>query len=302
MSTSRAYTRANLLGRRDVSPNDMTVSGALASLDALNESNFPQVPLSDAGAGTVIASYRQNILSSVYQPVMVPVTGVTVGHAARARSSDEGRAEQSALGVFALTGPDHLVVQLDRAVRTLHALNYFPRAGSTWRLFLRVQPRLLASVVSGHGRVFERILGNLGVPTKDVVIEIPRHFNEDPALYVRALLSYRSLGYRVASDWLDFDDPLLEGRYDVIPDIVAIDHRWLPNPGMLGSSVERIQQRGAAAMVKFVETAAALDAATAAGADLAQGFHLGRPVPGPEIARLHGAAVAATPAASSAAG
>lgn len=255
------------------------------SLGLLNEANFPLAPLCHVGGGTVVATFRRNVLSSVFQPVADARTGETVGHVARARASRDGGIEETALSVVAMTGPDHLVVQLDRSVRTLHALNYFPHGQAAWRLFLRVQPRLLASVGSGHGRVFERILGNLGVPTKDVVIEIPRHVNEDPALYVRALLSYRGLGYRVASDWLDIEDPLLVGSYEVIPDIVAIDHRWLPGPRALSSIVRCIQQRGATAKVKFIETAAALEAAREAGADLVQGYHVGRPLPGPKLAR-----------------
>lgn len=264
----------------------MANADIFAALDRLNEENFPQAPLRRGGSGAVSATIRQSTLSSVFQPVVEAGSGATVGHVARARTSDADGVPDTAMAVFALTGPDHLVVQLDRSVRTQHAFNYFPHAASAWRLFLRVQPRLVASVGSGHGRVFERILGSLGVPTKDVVIEIPRHVNEDPDLYVRALLSYRGLGYRVTSDLLDTDDPLLAGAYDVLPDIVAIDHRWLHPTQTLASLVDRIQQRGARVTIKYVETAEVFDAARAAGADLLQGYYVGRPVPAPEQARL----------------
>lgn len=263
----------------------MTTIDAGQWLAGLNETIFPEAPLIAEAGGTFAGQFRRRVLSSVYQPVLSTVDGATVAHSARVRVSFEGQPEVPA-GVFAITGPDSLVVQLDRSARTLHALNYYPKARATWRLFLRVQARLVESVGSGHGRVFEGILGRLGVPTKDVVIELPRHPNEDPALYARALLSYRSLGYRVASECLDLDDPLLSGRYEVIPDIVAVDPRWLPDRSALDRLIGQIRHRGATALVHRIESLEHAEHAVAAGADLLQGFHLGRPARRPETVTL----------------
>lgn len=263
----------------------MTTTDAPHWLSGLNETIFPEVPLEAEGSGAFVARFRRRVLSSVYQPVLSTVDGATVAHSARIRCSLEGQPEVPA-GVFALTGPDSLVVQLDRSARTLHALNYYQKARATWRLFLRVQARLVESVGSGHGRVFEGILGRLGVPTKDVVIEMPRHTNEDPALYARALLSYRSLGYRVASECLDLDDPLLSGRYEVVPDIVAVDPRWLPERSALDRLIGQIRYRGATALVHRIERLEHAEHAVVAGADLLQGFHLGRPARRAEAVKL----------------
>jgi EAL domain-containing protein (putative c-di-GMP-specific phosphodiesterase class I) len=263
----------------------MTTIDARQWLAGLNETIFPEVPLKAEGSGTFVVHFRRRVLSSVYQPVLSTVDGATVAHSARVRCVFEEQPEAPA-GVFALTGPDPLVVQLDRSARTLHALNYYPKARATWRLFLRVQARLVESVGSGHGRVFEGILGRLGVPTKDVVIELPRHANEDPALYARALLSYRSLGYRIASECLDLEDPLLTGRYEVIPDIVAVDPRWLPDRSALDRLVGQIRRRGATALAHRIESLEHAEHAVAAGADLLQGFHLGRPAQRPDAVTL----------------
>lgn len=254
-------------------------------LRGLNETVFPEAALAVEADGSFVARFRRRVLSSVYQPVLSTVDGNTVAHSARVRCDFEEQVEDPA-GVFALSGPDALVVQLDRSARTLHALNYYPKARATWRLFLRVQARLVESVGRGHGRVFEGILGRLGVPTKDVVIELPRHANEDLELYARALLSYRSLGYRVASESLGPDDPLLLGRYEVIPDIVAVDPRPLPDPAVLPRLVGQIRQRGATALVHRIETFEHVRQAITAGADLLQGFLLGLPARHPEAARL----------------
>jgi len=266
----------------------MTKDKAQEWLAGLNGPVFPEVPLEQDPAGAFVGRFRRRVLTSVFQPVLSTVDGATVAHSARIRCR-MGDEDEVPAGVFALTGPDSLVVQLDRSARTLHALNYYPKARATWRLFLLVQARLVESVGSGHGRVFEGILGRLGVPTKDVVIELPRHTNEDPALYARALLSYRSLGYRVASECLDLQDPLLAGRYEVIPDIVAVDPRWLPDGDALRILIRQIRDRGATALVHRIESAAHAAHAVAGGADLLQGFHLGRPANKPESPLLDAA-------------
>jgi len=245
-------------------------------LPALNAANFPDVPIEAGEAGVFVGRFGHRVLSSVFQPIVSTVDGATVAHSARIRSMLNGQPEPLA-EVFELTGPDELMLQLDRSARTLHALNYYPRARATWRLCLRVQARLVETVGRGHGRVFEAILARLGVPTKDVVIELPRHADEDPALYARALLSYRSRGYRVASDCLQAQDPLLTGGYEVIPDIVAIDHHGFPDLNALGSLVRLVRARGATALVQRIERLEHATLAVEAGADLLQGFYFGLP-------------------------
>ncbi|MCW5624447.1 MAG: EAL domain-containing protein [Burkholderiales bacterium] len=249
---------------------------AVDVLDALNEAHFPEVRLTYEANGVAVGDLRQRRLRSVFQPI-VAADGRTIGHAARVRRDGDDGPRASGAFVFAVPGPDPFVVQLDRSCRTLHALNYFRHAEGPWHLFLRVQSRLIESVGRGHGRVFEHILGRLGVPTRDVVIQVARHAHEDPDLYIRALLSYRSLGYRVSSDVLDLDDPLLRGHYDAIPDIVEIDHRWVPDSSALTGLVQLAHGRGTTVLVRCIEDAATLDAARHAGADLLQGYYLGRP-------------------------
>ncbi len=259
----------------------MTTDKTQAWLEGWNETIFPDVPLGQCGDGTFVGAFRQRVLSSAFQPIVSTVDGATVAHSARTRSELDGREEPPA-DVFALAGSDPLVVQFDRSARTLHVLNYHTGTRAMGRLFLRVQSRLVESVGSGHGRVFEGILGRLGVLTKDVVIQLPRHANEDPALYARALLSYRSLGYRVATECLDLLDPLLDGGYEVMPDIMVVDPRSHPDPETLPRLIGRIRDRGTTALVHRIETAAQLSAAIAAGTDLLQGYFLGRPARRPE--------------------
>lgn len=259
-------------------------------LDRLNQSYFRSAPLHEEPSGQVAARFRSNRISSVFQPILSASDGTTVGHAARIRADRGGKPAISHWAVMAVTGPSALVVELDRLCRTLHALNYFPQAHPSWRLFLRVHSRLVETVGSGHGRVFEGILGLMGVPTRAVVIEISRDTNEDPALFTRAVLSYRGLGYKVACDCLDVDDPLLSGRYDVVPDVIALDHRWVPGDDALAGLVRRIQALGAQPLITRIESQACLETARRAAGTLLQGFHLGMPTPVPALATDRGAA------------
>jgi EAL domain-containing protein (putative c-di-GMP-specific phosphodiesterase class I) len=248
-------------------------------LSELSDGSFPNAPLLREADGRVVARFRGNRIRSVFQPVMSNYDGSTVGHFARVRSDRDGIAPVGGFhwAALAVTGPPALVLQLDRMSRTLHALNYFSGADPAWRLFLRVQSRLIETVGSGHGRVFERILATLGVPTRAIVIELPRDLNEDPALFSRALLSYRSLGYKVAADCLHDADAMLRGRYDVVPDVVVLDHRWVSGRAALEDLVGQIHAVGAQALVTRIENAETFRTAREIGADLLQGYHLGRP-------------------------
>lgn len=256
------------------------------TLERLNDTRFPNAPLAFASDGTVQLRFRGQHRGSAFQPILSLVDGTVIGHAARLRADPPPPDGSPAWAAVAVTGPDTLVLELDRAFRTLHALNYFTVAKASWRLFLRVHPRLVESVGTGHGRVFEGILGRLGVPTHAVVIELPRDIHADPALYRRTLLSYRGLGYKVASDCVDPDDPVLRGRLEVAPDVIAVDHRWLPDSRTLHDVVGHIHALGAQALVARIETAAHLALAREAGADFVQGFFLGRPGRRPEAGRL----------------
>lgn len=246
-------------------------------ISQLNRSTFANVPITLSANGVCTMRYGEHCLESVYQPVVSAVDGTAIGHAARVRLQDQSDARASSWAVFAIAGPDALIVEVDRACRTLHALNYFAAARNSWRLFVRVPPRLLQAVGSGHGKVFEGILGRMGVPTKAIVIELPRHVNEDPDLYCRSLLSYRALGYKVSSECMDPEDPLLLGRYGVVPDVIAVDHRWLPNDAALHRVIERVHERGAQALVTRVESVDQAVHAAGHGADFLQGYYLGVP-------------------------
>jgi EAL domain-containing protein (putative c-di-GMP-specific phosphodiesterase class I) len=256
-------------------------------LRELNEECFPHASLLREQDASVVSRFRGNRIRSVFQPVMSNYDGSTVGHVARIRSDRSGVAPVGAFhwAALAVTGPPPLVLELDRMSRTLHSLNYFSSANPAWRLFLRVRSRLIETVGSGHGRVFERILATLGVPTRAIVIELPRDINEDPTLFSRALLSYRSLGYKVAADCLHDADAILSGRYDLVPDVIMLDHRWVSGTEALERLIGQIHAVGAQALVTRIETAETLRMVREVGADLLQGYHLGQPehVPAPAV-------------------
>jgi EAL domain-containing protein (putative c-di-GMP-specific phosphodiesterase class I) len=232
------------------------------------------------GNRRVAGRFYRCTLASVFQAVHGPATDI-VGHAAYIRciggADGETQGGLSPWQLFALASGDEDLVRLDRLCRTVHAINYFIDAPPQRLLFLGVQERLLAAVPDDHGRTFADVLRGLGVPTRDVVIEIPAAANRDAALLARVVANYRSHGYRVALTHNRNAPGLLLALDHLRPDIVKL--RYQGNDRILKAAVLEVQATGARALITHLESGEQLDAARAAGADLLQGFAFGRTLP-----------------------
>jgi EAL domain-containing protein (putative c-di-GMP-specific phosphodiesterase class I) len=223
----------------------------------------------------VIGDFYKCRLSSVYQPVCAASGREVLAHEARVRCDGWGDDSVSPWGIFSMIAGDSALVRLDRLCRTLHLLNYFARAKSDHQLFLCVEPRLLASVKRGHGRVFGEILRLCGVTPSRVVIEIPGEATEDRALVERAGESYRAHGYGLAITYSNNSDAnVLEA---VKPDFLRIDCKLIAANPAIEQIVGRVHGWGGRAVAIKIDAARDLVVATRAGFDLLQGFLVGRP-------------------------
>jgi EAL domain-containing protein (putative c-di-GMP-specific phosphodiesterase class I) len=230
-----------------------------------------------SGEHEAVARWRGVTLTSAFQPIVALRDHQVLGHAARIRTPDAAPGAPRDWAAIAQSASDFEVLQRDRLARTLHAINYRAQVAHGARLFLRVQPRLVATVRDGHGRVFERILARLGIPTRAVVIELPSMARGDITVLERAVASYRSLGYRVACDWTDGAEPPLNPAGAVVPDVVRLDLRYAEDADRFQRRASRVRAAGAVVLAARIESADALAAARDSGAELALGFHLGRP-------------------------
>ncbi len=251
------------------------ILGRLAAEDAAAVDALGEFRLRQDERGRVIGDFYKCRLSSVFRPVFAASGREVLAHEARVRCDGWGDDSVSPWGIFSMIAGDSALVRLDRLCRSLHILNYFGRSSSDQLLFLRVEPRLLASVKHDHGRVFGEVLRQCGVGPSRVVIEIPGEATEDRELVERASENYRSRGYRIAITWLPAGNAAaLEA---IKPDFLRIDSRLLPAPGALEELIGRVHAWEGQAIAIKIDAARDLGVATRAGIDFLQGFLLGRP-------------------------
>lgn len=236
--------------------------------------------LSDTREQGLVCSFKETRLASTFQPVF-RADGKLVGREALLRAQRLDHGELAPAEAFADAIKANRVVQFDRLVRIIHLMNHARKFAEHELLFLNVHPRLLASVAD-HGRTFERILHFYSVPTSRVAIEIRETENE--AVLTEAVRNYRSLGYRIALDDFDAVPSSTERLLKLKPDIVKLDGSLIQAAVDSDSAadsliklVKSLHRAGIQVAIKGIETPQQLKLAAISGADLLQGYQLGRP-------------------------
>ena len=251
-----------------------------ANLDSLVERlgrrHFRATPLSIGDGGAVIAQFYRSRVTSAFQPIVRAHGGAVVGHHALLRVQSPTGESVAPWSLFAQASSDEALVGLDRLCRTVHALNYFPSHPGDGALFLNVESRLLTGVAADHGAWFEAVLALIGAPAGRVVIVMPSQALENPVAFVRAAISYRIRGYRVLVPVGSLTEADLSHVFLADPHFVAVDSAVLGGASAR-PFLEALARRGTHLVARGVESPANVDAARAAGVELLQGFHLGRP-------------------------
>lgn len=222
-------------------------------------------------------------LRSVFQPIVDHQSGKPLGYEALLRASDSRGESVSPPAAFRRAEALERLVRFDRLTRTLHTLNFLNMSADGALLFLNVHPDLLVAV-HGHGRVFEQVLHQHDVSTRQVVIEINESAVGEERLLKEAVANYRDRGYRIAIDDFGKEHSNLERLWTLLPEYVKLDasiiHTAESNDRLqriLPKLVEIIRDLGAEVVIEGIETQAHLDLARHAGVHLMQGYLLGRP-------------------------
>lgn len=155
--------------------------------------------------GGVVGDWFGCELSSVFQPVVRPADGSTIGYEAYLRILGSGERALSPWALFSSNADDDRLVALDRLARTVHALNFLSSVEGDGLLFLNVHGRLLAAVSSDHGAAFRKVVDALGLPPERIVIETPLEASSQPDLLAFVLRNYRNNGFQVA---INVDSPM----------------------------------------------------------------------------------------------
>lgn len=240
----------------------------------------PQLIFGDHGTHARLGALQ---MQSHFQPILA-ADGSLYGHEALLRANNgQGRQIPPYL-LFESQGEQQQVVLIDRLCRVMHSLNYVQQGGRQ-QLFLNVNGRHLLAIASGqHGVTFERLLACCGLKPSQVVLEIIESEIDDPGLLREAVSAYRACGFRIAIDDFGARHSNFDRLIALQPDIVKLD-RSLTVQAMLQARIRKIypslirliHELDATLVCEGIETAEQASLAIDSGADLLQGYHLGRP-------------------------
>jgi EAL domain-containing protein (putative c-di-GMP-specific phosphodiesterase class I) len=222
-------------------------------------------------------------LRSVFQPIVDIAQNMAHGYEALLRAFDLKGNPVAPPAAFLQAEVAERLVKFDRLCRTLHTLNFLNMGKGSGLLFLNVHPELLVAV-NAHGKVFEQVLHQHDVATSEVVIEINESAVSEEKHLAAAIENYRKRGYKIAIDDFGKEHSNLERLWTLSPEYVKLDGGIIQQAEsnmrlqrILPKLVEIVHDLGAEVIIEGVETEAQLQLARNAGAQLIQGYLLGRP-------------------------
>lgn len=237
--------------------------------------------------GDVQLHFAGLCIESLFLPVVDTRHGHPHGHAASLRVSGLASGQPvAAEAVFVLPGNDAEFIQLDRLVRTLHALNYLTQR-IRGNLLLSVHPRHVLSVSDDHGLAFEEILRPCGLLPTEITLEIDvagmrteTQVQRDwQAHLIRAIGNYRSRGYAIALRGIGHDRSDLPLLRALAPQIIRLDPPLLASGQPLGRLVAPLRNLDARLLIDGAGLAEHAGASHWGDIDLVQAAALGKSFP-----------------------
>lgn len=235
------------------------------------------------------AHYASFELDSLFQPVFDFKRRRIIGHEALLASVSGGGVSMvgnvlTPQRVFTLAANEDITF-IDRLARTLHSLNYLLQ-GVGGLLHLNVHPHHLLAVSADHGRVFEGILRQCGLETRNIVLEIPEYAVPEKKRLADAVIAWQEKGYRIAIDNVGREDAQISRIRKLKPHYLKID-RELINVALDDSRQRRVLAKvvqmaiadDVTVIATGIETHEQLDLLHELAIDTAQGFLFGRPQP-----------------------
>lgn len=234
----------------------------------------------------VIDGRRLNML---FQPIASLRGRAVVGYEALVRGPADSMMHNP-LVLFGAAQHCNRVVELDLLCRQL-AAQRFAALNLPGLLFMNIVPALMLDPDYRPQRAIDGIVAS-GLPVHRVVLELSERYPlEDYSGVRRALAEYREAGLAIAIDDLGAGYASLRLWSELQPGYVKIDQHFVR--GLDADPVKREFVRsmgeiargvGAQVVAEGVETATELQALADLGIEMAQGYHLGRPVPEPPLA------------------
>lgn len=244
-------------------------------------------PIREDDDGELVASYGDFKLRSHLQPVMACEQNdrtVLIGAEALVRVSQNGQPVPNE-HFFGNLHADEMR-ERDRLCRILHLASFATINDGLMRLFLNIFP---ASCVSDQealaaARMITGHLVPLGIKPRQLVCEIIEAEVDDLGALKAVTELIREAGALIAIDDFGCRNSNLDRIFELAPDIVKLDAmivrragEFKSGPRMLSAVIAMVHEMGALALVEGIEGSEEMTIALDAGADLIQGYYIGRP-------------------------
>jgi EAL domain-containing protein (putative c-di-GMP-specific phosphodiesterase class I)/GGDEF domain-containing protein len=228
-------------------------------------------------------------LVTAYQPILRMQDGTIMGFEALSRGP-RGSGLEAADALFGAATANRLLVELDRLCRR-RALLSSGRIPSSAKLFVNTLPATLRDP-QFRGKPLIDFLEKAQVAPDRIVIEITEHLViENYAIFRDTMAYFTDLGMSFAVDDVGAGYSGLESIARLKPSYLKIDtalvrdvHVSPVNRSMVKALIALGHGIGAAVIAEGIQNEEESQALRAMGVDFGQGFHLARPVAGPEPA------------------
>lgn len=184
---------------------------------------------------------------------------------------------------------DDLLFYFDRVCRETHVRNAArAEVPSTARFLLNFLPTTIYEPAVCLRTTFKAIK-DVGLDHERIVFEVVETERVEDAVKLRKILDfYRAAGFRVALDDLGTGHSGLLLLAELEPDLIKLDRELVGRAdstrihrSICQSIIDLGKDEGKLVLAEGVETSAQFEALREMGADLFQGFYLGRPAPEP---------------------
>ena len=241
-----------------------------------------ELGLSDFHRNELLRILQHKLLTPLFQPLVTLSDGKVWGYEALIRGPSDS-ALHSPILLFKTAQTFDLLEPLELLCREL-SINAFASSGVEGLLFLNVNPMLLLTSDHPSG-ITKRLIQQAGLEPERIVIELSEQFQvEDTELFIEAVKHYREFGFNIAIDDLGSGFSGLKLWSELQPDIVKIDryfidqlHRDPIKKAFVKNIIELAKSTGSRVVAEGIETSEELLTCKELGADLGQGYLLGRP-------------------------
>ncbi len=226
-------------------------------------------------------------LYPVLQPIVSMADGATYGYESLLRGRIAG-AELNGGEIVQAARAHGALFTMDLLGRTISLEQAMPRIGADQVLFVNFTPTAIYDPAVCL-RTTWAIARRLGLSMERICFEVVETEQfPDLEFLQRILDEYRRQGAMVALDDLGAGHSSLSYLDALRPDVVKIDRELVTGLGahparrrLVGALIDYAHELGVRVVAEGIETEEDLAAVRAAGADLGQGWYLGRPGPDP---------------------